>query len=88
MARYHNLFYRVFTLGGIVYFSIALFLGVIISIFPQSECIKFISMGVTGIPGMILFILAIILVSAIMVCLAKKTCAFLGFRSARIRFQK
>jgi len=81
MGRYHNLFYTLFATGGIVYFSIFLFQGVIVHTFPQSESVM---MTVTRIPGMILFILAIILVSAIIFCGAKKIYAFLCLGSEKI----
>jgi len=64
MGRYHTLFYCVFAAGGLIYFSLLLFQGVIISIFPQSE---FIMRSIAQVPGLILFGLAIILGSAIIV---------------------
>lgn len=69
MGRYHTLFYSVFTIAGIVYFCILLFQEIIISTIPQSE---FLIQCIAPAPGMILYVLAIILISAIIICGAKK----------------
>gem|GEM_PF-7093914 len=69
MERYHKLFWTAFTLLGIVYFSIALFGGVISSAFLGTEGII---RNTALVPGILLFVLMIMGLSAIICWGAKK----------------
>jgi len=81
MGRYHNLFYAGFAIVGIVYFCIVLFQGVIIRIVPSLE---FLIEYIVVIPGIILFVLSIILVTAIIVCCVKRIGVILRSRLRKI----
>jgi hypothetical protein len=72
MGRYHALFYTVFTIAGIAYLITAFFLGILSSTFPTANfLVQYMAMA----PGLILYLLTLMIVSAIIIMGARKVYA-------------
>jgi hypothetical protein len=82
MGKYHALFYRVFGTAGILFFGLLLILGIPGVVVPLPGWILPVA---AQLPGLVLFSLLVLLISAVIVYSVKKLRAFFSRDSGKTR---